>query len=148
MIKYLKEGRYFYQVNDNKVEEIEVKNASYIDGKILYNDDREQYDLNKVLTRTEDGFKALEDSHLGSVRYIYIGGYPYSLGEASNLFINNDGKVEEHKFLVYRYDLTNRKLISLYYKKEENEQVIVNEDKVFPTYNLAKEPLDEREGGE
>ena len=142
MIKYLKEGRYFYQVNANKIEEIEVKNASYIDGKIYYNDDREQYDLKKVLTRTEDGFKALEDSYLDNIYCIRINGRIYPLNRSCNLFINNDGKVEEHKFSVYRYDLTNRKLISLYYEKEENEQVIVSEDKVFLTYNLAKESRD------
>lgn len=142
MINFLKEGRYFYQVNDNKIEEIEVKNATYLNGEVWYNDCNEQYDLSKVLKKTDNGFEVLRDLYWEGVNYIYKGVFSYSLDGHLNLFINDEGEVKKLKFFVYRYDLTNRKLISLYYKTEGDEKVIVDADKVFTTYNLAKESRD------
>lgn len=141
MIKYLKEGRYFYQVNDNKIEEVEIKNASYIDGEVYYNDS-EKYDLSRVLVKSDKGFEPITELHTIRAVNIYIKGQLYSLEKSFNLFINDDGNVEEFMFVVHQYDLTNRKLISLYYITDDDKRVEVSEDKVFSTYNLAKESRD------
>ena len=135
---FLKNGRYFYHTKENKIEEIEITKAEYINGDVFYNGSQ-LFDIDRVLVLDEEGkFRYIQDVQLEtSFLSQEINGMLWLEEDYQMGWINMDGVVTEEKFGIYRYDLNNEVVLELYYEENPFKQVRVNPQYVYPTKELA-----------
>lgn len=144
MIRSLKNGRYFYQVSEKEIQEIEITNAMYFNSEVWYNDGGYTYDIDRIRVKDGNLYRRMNGEEISKSVNCYYGGYLPHGGywhESRKFYIKTENEVIYRQIQIFKGEIkdTHIDIKKVRYFDDNGDQHIVEAEKVFDNLALARE---------
>lgn len=128
----IKNGKYYLQNNSNDYVEVEIYNAQWRDGAVLYNDGQLS-DIAHVYQLIDDVMTDVTHDNSFVVHF----------QEAKRGWINLNG-AEPHRFKLHQFDVLSQQPENKQWVSISDASIIVTENEIFPNREMAIESKETR----